>query len=258
MTAKQSSEQDNTVPVDKFLSEAQLKQLLQYVSDEADSARQRGAFRAVIDELIIFLLAEAGLRPAEFCNLNIEDLPSKQGRNTLIVRDSAGNLNREVEISSKAAELADRFIQVYRCDVKSGDPLFISERGNRFTYRSLYNKVKTIGINAGIGPLYPHMLRSTFIVHLFNKVKDLRLVQQQAGHASPKTTAFYTRGDLNKKRKRANPRKKAPLPIVELRNSPEHKNTAARCDVCERLLDGEGRKIDSGQFLCGDCLKYFQ
>ena len=41
---------------DKYLSEAQLKKLRQYVKDKADLARGRGGSRGIFDELIVELL----------------------------------------------------------------------------------------------------------------------------------------------------------------------------------------------------------
>ena len=50
------------LPPDKYLSDTQLKRLRRYVKDMADLARQRGSERAIIDELIVELLANTGLR----------------------------------------------------------------------------------------------------------------------------------------------------------------------------------------------------
>ena len=49
------------LPPDKYLSDTQLRQLRQYVKDMADLARQRGSERAIIDELIVELLANTGV-----------------------------------------------------------------------------------------------------------------------------------------------------------------------------------------------------
>lgn len=45
------------------------------------------------------------------------------------------------------------------------------------------------------------MLRHTYLTRLYNIEKDLRFVQDQAGHASPTTTAIYAKTD-NKARRR--------------------------------------------------------
>ena len=39
------------------------------------------------------------------------------------------------------------------------------------------------------------MLRHTYLVRLYNVEHDLRFVQDQAGHASPTTTAIYAKTD---------------------------------------------------------------
>ena len=72
---------------------------------------------------------------------------------------------------------------------------------HRNIYRSIYAKIKRIGEQAGIGKLHPHMLRHTYLTRLYNVEKDLRFVQDQAGHASPTTTAIYAKTN-NKARKR--------------------------------------------------------
>lgn len=58
-------------------------------------------------------------------------------------------------------------------------------------YRSVYVKIKFVGHKAGVGKLHPHMLRHTYLTRLYNVEKGLRFVQDQAGHASPTTTAIY-------------------------------------------------------------------
>ena len=71
----------------KYLSDVQLKKLRQYVKDMADLARQRGSLRAIIDELIVEILANTGLRASELCQLNIEDLPVSRNKSAF----QAGN-----------------------------------------------------------------------------------------------------------------------------------------------------------------------
>jgi len=71
------------LPPDKYLSDTQLKKLRGYVKDMADLARQRGSARAIIDELIVELLTNTGLRASELCNLNIGDLPVSHGKNSV-------------------------------------------------------------------------------------------------------------------------------------------------------------------------------
>jgi integrase len=52
-----------------------------------------------------------------------------------------------------------------------------------------------------VGELHPHMLRHTYLSRLYNIEHDLRFVQDQAGHASPTTTAIYAKtNSMSRKR----------------------------------------------------------
>ena len=217
------------------LTAVQMKKLLDYVSNRADLARQNGSVRAIIDELIIFLLIYAGLRPAEVCRLTLENLPLNNERNMLFIAASDQSAAREIKVNSALTECIARFIRVFRNEALPNEPLLVNERGSRFTYRSLYNKVKTVGANAGIGSLYPHILRNTFILRLYNEAQDMHWVRQQAGHQSTKAAA---------------------LCIRNLTNYPKKVKTG--CEACGKLISSSGTKIDSGQILCDECLKYFK
>jgi integrase len=75
----------------------------------------RGGSCGVIDELIIELLANTGLRASELCNLNIGDLPIKHGKDCIWVRDSKGKVSRVVDISEKLKKRLERFVILKRC-----------------------------------------------------------------------------------------------------------------------------------------------
>ena len=201
MAKKKKAEKRGGLAPDKYLSDAQLKKLRQYVKGKADLARMRGGSRGVIDELIVEMFIGTGLRASELCDLNIGDLPIKHGKDCIWVRDGKGKVSRTVDISEKIKKRLERFLKLYRKGAKANSPLLVSERGGRIIYRSVYAKVKRIGEQAGIGKLHPHMLRHTYLTRLYNIEKDLRFVQDQAGHASPTTTAMYAKTN-NRARKR--------------------------------------------------------
>ena len=89
----------------------------------------------------------------------------------------------------------------YSKGAKSNSLLLVSKQGKRFICRSIYAKIKRIGEQEGIGKLHPHMLKHTYFTRLYNVEKDLRFVQDQAGHARPTTTAIYAKTN-NTARKR--------------------------------------------------------
>lgn len=209
------------------LSQEQVQRLLAHVRERADQARRCGATRAIVDELIIVILLQTGLRPQELRALRIADTPTPPGEPHLQVRKSPGVRARAIAVPAETADMLQRYVHLYRADAPSSDPLILSERGTPFGYISLYSKVRRIGREAGLGRLSPAVLRHTFVVRLYESRQDLRLVQEQAGHARLKSTALQVR-----------PRR----PVL-------------RCDACNRTMaPSTGEKIDSGQLLCPSCL----
>jgi len=262
----------------RYLTDAQLQALLQYVKNKADDARRKGTTRAIIDELIILLLVNTGLHASELCNLRIADLPMEHGENAIWVRDDKGDVIRSVEITSKMAGCLERFVRLYRKAAKPDQPLMINERDKRLSYMSLYSKVKKIGEKAKIGKLHPHVLRCTYLVRLCYNQQDLRFVQEQAGHVSRKTTALYAKMAIDREQQ-VEAKSGTDSSAVKSegdfnggqisRKCASHKTTNHRgndyicgsgqiltCEACGKSISaGAGTKIDSGQILCHNCLK---
>lgn len=209
------------------LSKAQEQELLAHVRNRADQARLDGATRAVVDELILSILLHAGLRAQELCALRIVDTPAHHGKMELHVGGRTDAAQRSVSIPEDMIPVFQRFVRLYRAGAKPTDPLLLSERGTPFGYMSLYSKVRRIGQDCGLGRLNAAVLRRTFLMRLYEKERDLRLVQEQAGHARLRSTTRCVR-----------PRR-----------------TARLCGACGNpLAPGSGERIDSGQVLCPKCL----
>jgi site-specific recombinase XerC len=146
----------------------------------------------------------------------------------LNVSADSGVTSRVVSIPQELVPVLERFVRLYRAGVQPAEALLWSERGTPFGYMSLYSKVRRIGQDAGLGLLHPAMLRHAFLVRLYEKEQDLRLVRGQAGHARLRSTARH----------------------VCPRRPPQ------QCEACGKSLSpGLGRKIDSGQLLCPTCLR---
>ncbi|OHB62298.1 MAG: hypothetical protein A2168_03095 [Planctomycetes bacterium RBG_13_50_24] len=262
----------------RYLSDAELEKLLLYIREKADLARRRGTTRAVVDEVIVLLLLNTGLRPSELCNLTIADLITEHGRKAIMVRDASGNIPRAVDVTGDIVEHVQTFVRLYRRKAKPGDPLLISERGTRFGYMSLYNKVRRIGESAKVGNLHPGVLRATCLVRLYNSTQDLWFVQQQAGHASPRTTAIYATAGSDSHSKAASPvraysqtkRKACPSSRQAVTQSRTEEKSAKqretisvkgirqaeKCEACGKQIGNRGGiKIDSGQILCLSCIQ---
>ncbi|GAF97070.1 unnamed protein product, partial [marine sediment metagenome] len=82
--------------------------------------------RVVINQMIIDLLLNSGLRAEELCQLQIRDLPHYHGKLVIDVREGKGSVQRSVVISSALAKRIKLFIKHYRKAAKSKSPLFVN------------------------------------------------------------------------------------------------------------------------------------
>ncbi len=171
--AKHSNKQRGGLSPDKYLTDSQLGRLRKHVKDMADLARMRGSQRAVIDELVVELLVNGGLRAQELCNLNIGDLPQSHGKPVLWVRDGKGNVSRSIDVPDVLQQRLERFLRLYRKGANPENPLLVRSKGGRMIYRSIYEKIKKLGNNSGLGHLHtayfglylPYLLLSTSCKH---------------------------------------------------------------------------------------------
>lgn len=116
---------------------------------------------------------------------------------TLKIRGK-GDKTRIIPISPRAWTYI--FDQYLYCDkIDPGKPLVpYSNRGARAA-------ISRHGRNAGLSRhVRSHDLRATALTAAYNKTKDLRAVQELAGHADPKTTMTYTGVSMAAMREAAN------------------------------------------------------
>jgi site-specific recombinase XerD len=222
--AKRRKVKKTDVPI-HHLNESQVTLLMKHIHEEADNARRNGNIRTVIDEIVVVLLLHTGVMAQELPEILIRDTPIHHHEEALYIGRKKGKKGRRIPLDHETTQMIIHFIENYRKEARSNQPLIINERGNRFNYISLYSKLQRISKRSGIGQLEPSILRHTFIVRLFQKCQDLRIVQEQAGHVSPKTTAKHLEG-------------------------------SQPCDACRKITAiKECVRIDSGQVLCLKCLE---
>lgn len=174
-----------------YLNEAQLDQLRRHVQKQVELAMVRKSRRAILNELIVYLLLNTGLRAAEFCNLQMRDLP-KDGENPqIVVRQGKGGRLRVIDVSKSTAEKIYSFVKYHRKHAKPQSFFILNERYKKMSYQSLYSRIKNIGKKAGLPGLHPHLFRHSYAMFLYAIDNDIRAVQRQLGHSSPNTTIIY-------------------------------------------------------------------
>jgi site-specific recombinase XerD len=182
---------------DKYLTRDQVRQLRKYLNE----AKARGGCRAAVNEAIVDVLLNSGLRAGELCALQLQDLPLYHHKPAIFVRRGKGAISRTIEISSGLADRIKTFVKRYRPNAKPKSYLFVNENQRQLSYNSLHSKIKIIGRSAGLENLRPHQLRHTYATQLYNQSKDLLMVQDALGHADPATTSIYARTLPEEKRR---------------------------------------------------------
>lgn len=139
------------------------------------------------DRALLELLYASGLRVAEGCGLDVDDLD--EARRTVRVLGKGGK-ERVVPVGETALEALAAYLA--RRGRRRG-PLFLNARGGRLTVRSAHRIVRARARAAGIGQrVTPHTLRHSFATHMLGAGADLRLIQELLGHQRLSTTQRYT------------------------------------------------------------------
>jgi integrase/recombinase XerD len=133
------------------------------------------------------LLGLNGLRVSEACGTNIEDLAFDRGHRTLRILGK-GNKPAVIPLVPRAARTIDLVI-----GERAEGPILRRHDGHRLDRRTAHRWVRAIGKRAGLGVVYPHMLRAAFIMAALDAGVPLRDVQIAARHADPRTTTIYDR-----------------------------------------------------------------
>ena len=142
------------------------------------------------DLAIIELLYSSGLRVSELAGIKVLDIDHRQN---FVKVSGKGNKERLVPFGSSAQEVILEYLK-RRVELKPQDDfLFLNNRGNGLTTRSIERIVKKYGLLSGISKkISPHALRHTFATHLLGGGADLRSIQELLGHSSLSTTQRYT------------------------------------------------------------------
>lgn len=147
-------------------------------------------FDAVKNEkhkLTLSLLYYAGLRLSEVINLRWKDVDFSRG--IIHIKIAKGEHERVVFLHENVAGLLKRFNE--ENDINK--QILISERGNKYSKRTVQMIVKNATQKAGIKrPIHPHTLRHSFATHLLEGGADIRYIQQLLGHKNLQTTQIYT------------------------------------------------------------------
>lgn len=144
------------------------------------------------DAALLEVLYATGVRVAELCGLDLDDLDEER---RLIRVIGKGNKERSVPMGAPAWRALQLWLG-HRPDLvgpEAGAAVFVGERGARINPRVVRRIVhRALAAVPNAPDLGPHGLRHAMATHLLEGGADLRSVQEMLGHASLATTQLYT------------------------------------------------------------------
>ncbi|MDQ3887338.1 MAG: tyrosine recombinase XerC [Actinomycetota bacterium] len=148
---------------------------------------------ALRDYSMVELLYATGVRVAELCALDLDDLDIPR---CLVRVVGKGDRERSVPYGVPAERALRRWLAEGRPALaRSFSPaaLFLGARGGRIDPRIVRTVVhEAVGSVPGAADTGPHGLRHSAATHLLEGGADLRSVQELLGHATLATTQLYT------------------------------------------------------------------
>lgn len=172
----------------KYLTLEDSKRLLSVASDEDNRNNER-------DYAITTLFLNCGMRLSELVNIDIKNIKFDECKMTVIGK---GNKERTIYLNNACMRAIANYLEVRPkegIDYKSKDALFLSERRERISNRTVQYIIKKELKKAGLdtNKYSVHKLRHTAatLMYQYGKV-DIRALQELLGHASISTTEIYT------------------------------------------------------------------
>ena len=172
----------------KYLTLEDSEKLLDITANEDNRNKER-------DFAIITLFLNCGMRLAELVQINIKDIMFSDCKMTVIGK---GNKERTIYLNKACMNAINNYLSVRPkegIDYKSKDALFLSERKERISRRTVQHIVEKELKHAGLDTTKysVHKLRHTAatLMYQYGEV-DIRALQELLGHASISTTEIYT------------------------------------------------------------------
>ncbi len=176
-------------PLPKFLSESDVKKLIETAANSKNLAQKRTA-------VMIELMYACGLRVSELVGLPLNCI-SPEKKQILVL--GKGSKERLVPIAEQTIKNVQDYLEYREAFIKNGRRsvwLFPSKNSasGHITRDAFFKNLKETAVLCGVDYrlVFPHVLRHSFATHLLNRGADLRSVQKMLGHESIGTTEIYT------------------------------------------------------------------
>lgn len=144
------------------------------------------------DFAIMQLMLKCGLRVGEISRITMDDVKLHRRGAHIRIRDESSGTERKVPLPAPVKSALVKHLDI-RGTASGNDPLFLSQKGMRISVKRVQYLAKQYLCAAGRPDLSARDLRHHMAQVLFEKKKDLALVQQVLGHQHISTTARYAK-----------------------------------------------------------------
>ena len=152
--------------------------------------------KGIRDRAILEILYATGIRVTELIELKLKDVNLRMG---FVTCSGAHGRARIVPMGTMARKALDYYIlhsrNVLMKDRDDNDPqgvLFVNYLGDPFSRQGLWKVLKQYGEQSGLADkLTPHILRTSFAVHMVQNGADLKSLQELMGHEDIMATQIY-------------------------------------------------------------------
>jgi len=174
------------------MTPTQISILRRTAEDLAIVALKRNLLIPPRNWMIIDLALSTGMRVSEISNLKEQDLFIGKNEFELIVTRGKGDKRRTIYFDPALKAHFKRYIDWKHSRNKTDEFLLFSIHSPKMCLEALERVFTKLKNRAGLPPHYTfHSMRHSFATMLYDKTRDLRLVQKQLGHSSPVITALY-------------------------------------------------------------------
>lgn len=126
---------------------------------------------------LLNLLASLGCRCGELLNIEVKDIDPSTS--SVLIHGTKGSRDRELPLSK--ALFKDLMVYVELAKLE----------GRARVFKIKYDRLRQIWAHYKPVDKRIHSLRHTFAIRIYNKTKDIRLVQMLLGHRNVATTSIY-------------------------------------------------------------------
>ncbi len=180
-------------PAVKVKSLKQQKKLPQFVPEKqlwekAVFQQAENEYTALLDELILELFYQTGIRLSELIELKEQNVQQTQIK-------VLGKRNKERIIP--IAKSLDSLINSFRAEKQKlglkSPLLLVRENEKKLTPKLVYSKVNYyLSLTTNLSKRSPHVLRHTFATHMLNNGASLESIKKLLGHTDLSSTQIYT------------------------------------------------------------------